>query len=276
MHKIRIALVQMQSKFADIKGNLAKIEQFARKASAQKVDLICYPELCLQGYGRAGANSYARPVPGPAAAEIMNMARAYGLTMLVGLAEQTKGDKPYIAQFIAFPDGRWDLYRKTHLGSREKPYFLPGQRLPVFRHKKAIFGLLICWDLHFPEAATLLSLKGAEIIFAPHASPMLSGNRRRSTWLRYIPARAYDNTVFVASCNLVGDDGAGRTFCGGALVVDPKGNLLAESFQEEEHLLVVDLQPQLINAIRYGKSDSMRSSFYLDARRPGLYSDLLR
>lgn len=276
MRQTRIALVQMQSKFADIEGNLAKIGQFAGEASRRGVDIICYPELCLQGYSHTGAGSYAQPIPGPAAKQILNMAQTYGLTMLVGLAEQAENDKPYIAQLVAHPDGKWDLYRKTHLGSREIAYFSPGQKLPVFRHKKAVFGLLICWDLHLPEAATLLSLKGAEIIFAPHASPMISGNRRRSTWLKYMPARAYDNTVFVASCNLVGDNGAGRTFCGGTLVIDPKGNVLVESFQKEEHLLVADLQPQPINAIRYEKTGSMRSRFYLDARRPGLYTDLLR
>ncbi|NMB40469.1 MAG: nitrilase [Firmicutes bacterium] len=276
MKQIRIALVQMRSPFADLKNNLKKISRLARDAAAQEVDIICYPELCLQGYSRTESCLHAQPIPGPYTEKILALAQTYKLTMLVGLAEQTEYNKPYITHFVAYPDGKWDLYRKTHLGSREKPYFLPGQELPVFRHKKANFGILICWDLRFPEAATILSLKGAEIIFAPHASPMVSGNRRRSTWLKYLPARAYDNTVFIATCNLVGSDGTGRTFCGGALIIDPKGNVLAESFQKNDHLLVTDLYPRLINSIRRGKSTSMRSIFYLNVRRPELYTDLVR
>lgn len=274
MKPTRIALVQMHSLFADVEGNLAKIERLARDAAAQKVDIICYPELCLQGYSRSESDLWAEPIPGPAAGKIIHMAKIHGLTMLVGLAEQSETGKPYITHLVAHPDGSWGKYRKTHLGSSEKPYFSPGQELPVFHSPQANWGVLICWDLHFPEVTTILSLKGAEIVFVPHASPVIMGDRR-GTWLKYMPARAYDNSVFLASCNLVGDDGAGRTFCGGAMVIDPKGNVIAESFAQEDHLLVADLDPQLINPIRNRESSSMRYSFYLAARRPELYTDLV-
>jgi predicted amidohydrolase len=90
-----------------------------------------------------------------------------------------------------------------------------------------------------------------------------------------LPARAYDNTVFMACCNLAGDDGAGRIFGGGSMVIDPRGNILTESFSKGNPLLVTDLQPQLLNSIRYGKPAAMRHRFFLRARRSELYTGLV-
>lgn len=274
MNLTRIALAQMQAKYADIDGNIAKIAQFARDAAARGADIICYPELCLQGYSRCSPAPGPLQIPGPAVEKIVSLAQTYKLVMLVGMAEYSPRGKPYITHLIAYPRGEWDLYRKTHLGIHEKSYFTPGHELPVFHYKKTTFGLLICWDLHFPETAALLALKGAEVIFAPHASPV-AGTDRRRVWLKYLPARAYDNTVFMACCNLVGNDGTGRVFGGGAMVIDARGNVLDEAFCQSDHLLVADLQPQLLNAIRYGKPAAMRHRFFLRARRSELYTGLV-
>jgi predicted amidohydrolase len=89
--------------------------------------------------------------------------------------------------------------------------------------------------------------------------------------MKYMAARAYDNSVFVAAVNLVGGDGAGSQFCGGALVLDPKGNPVAEKFDGLEGMLVADLDASLSNTVRLKKSKSMRDSFFLDCRRPELY-----
>jgi len=93
--------------------------------------------------------------------------------------------------------------------------------------------------------------------------------------LKYMTARAYDNAVFLAACNLIGEDGTGHSFCGGALVIDPRGNIVAEAFNNREELLVVDLDPAVLNTIRRRESRSMRHSFYLECRRPELYKKLL-
>ena len=275
MKKTRIALVQMESKLGRTGDNLDKIERFTRQAAAQNAAVICFPELCIPCYSRDLAWSAAEPVPGPSSKIILNMAKKYNLVIMAGLAEQSVAEKPYITQLVAYPDGGLCKYRKTHLGNSEKPYFTPGEDLPVFQlADRATLGLSICWDLHFPEVSTVLSLKGAEIIFAPHASPAIVGDRRE-IWLKYMTARAYDNAVYLAACNLVGDDGAGHSFCGGALVIDPRGNVVAEAFNGREELLVADLDHEIINTIRRKESPSMRFSFFLSARRPELYQDLI-
>lgn len=275
MEQTRIALVQMNARLAETKNNLDKMETFIREAADKKADMICFPELCVQGYSRHHSGPTAEPLPGPSCGRITDMAHRYRLVILAGMAETSSTGKPYITQLVAFPDGKLFKYRKTHLGNSEKPNFTPGAELPVFSHANQNFAVQICWDLHFPEVTAILSLKGAEIIFAPHASPTIVGNRRE-IWLKYMTARAYDNAVFLAACNLVGEDGAGHSFCGGALVIDPKGNIVAEAFNNREELLVADLDPVIINTIRRRESASMRHSFYLNSRRPELYGELFK
>ncbi len=275
MEQTRIALVQMNAKLAETENNLNKMESFIREAARQRVDIICFPELCVQGYSRNCSGPTAENVPGPSSERIIKWAKQYGIVVLAGLAEISPAGKPFISQLVAYPDGKLSKYRKTHLGSSEQTNFTPGSELPVFSCDRLRFGVQICWDLHFPEVTTILSLKGAEIIFAPHASPTIAGDRRE-IWLKYMTARAYDNAVFVAACNLVGNDDAGHSFSGGALVIDPKGNIVAEAFNNREELLVADLDPVLINTIRRRESVSMRNSFFLDGRRPELYGELIK
>lgn len=270
MEDTRIGLVQMQSKLGAPEENLRKIKGFVKDAAGRQVSMLCFPELCLQGYSREKARVTAEPLPGHYTAEISRLARLHRVLVLVGLVEQGPPDRPYITQLVAYPDGQVACYRKTHLGQSEMPHFSPGDSLPVFNHEQACFGIEICWDLHFPEVSTILSLQGAEIIFAPHASPTIVGDRR-GIWLKYLTARAYDNTVYVAACNQLGDNGDDHSFGGGSLVIDPKGNVVAEDFSRREGMLVADLAADPINRIRGRQSASMRHSFYLAGRRPELY-----
>lgn len=273
MLKTTIALVQMNALLGKTKLNLHKITQYSAAAAQKGADIICFPELAITGYSRNQSHLYAETVPGKSSRFIVNLAQQLNIVILVGLAEVSPvKDKPYITQLIAFPSGATEMYRKTHLGSSEKPYFTAGDIVNIFAMEKAKFGIQICWETHFPELSTLMSLQGAEIIFAPFASPRIAGNRKKM-WLKYLTARAYDNAVFLATCNLIGDSGASH-YSGGALVIDPKGNVLAEDFSSQESLLVVELSPDLINSIRYQAASSMKNLFYLKGRRPELYKDL--
>ena len=275
MEKTRIALVQMQSIFGETEYNLKKINEFINQAAKAKVDIICFPELCVQGYSRDRSELYSEPVPGPSTHHLLEAVKSSNIIAIIGITEKSESDKPYITQLLIKPDGQLLKYRKTHLGNSEKPYFSPGKKLPVFEVNKAKLGIEICWDLHFPEITTIMSMAGAEIIFAPHASPAIVGDRR-GIWLKYMTARAYDNAVYIAACNLVGEDGTGHSYCGGALVIDPKGNVVAEAFNKGEDMLVAELDAKLINTIRNKESVSMRNSFYISSRRPELYKDLIK
>jgi len=273
MKDTRIALVQMQAETGNVQGNLEKIAGFVAAAADKKVHFICFPELCITGYTNKKGLLKPEPVPGPSAEYLSELARRYQMVVMAGIPEASPVDRPFISQLAAFPDGKVGVYRKTHLGKSETAAFSPGDEIPVFTGETARFGIGICWDMHFPELCTMLALEGAEIIFAPHASPRVMGNRRES-WLKYLTARAYDNGVYVAACNLVGSDGGDKEFCGGALVLDPRGNIVAESFSGKEDLLVADLDPDPVNNMRQKERKVMSDSLYLDFRRPELYHKL--
>lgn len=274
MENTKIALVQMQATFGDIRKNLSTMEGFIKEAALNEVDIICFPEMCIQGYGRQMPDHLLATLEGEAVSYLKELALKNNITILAGMAEKNQGQKPFITQVVVKPGQAIEYYRKTHLGTSEQSYYLAGNSIEHFITNKATIGIQICWDTHFPEVTTMLSLQGAEIIFTPHASPTIVGDRK-AIWLKYLVARAYDNSVFVATCNLVGDDGKGHQFCGGSMIIDPKGNVLAEDFGGKQSMLVASLDCSQINSIRERKSSSMANSFFIANRRPEIYKDLI-
>ena len=274
MQKTKIALVQMEALINNRTENLSKLKKYVEIAADNNAHIICFPETSIHGYSKNLYKKSAESID-----EISNIlnewACNYSLCILAGLAEKSPNKKPYITHLVVQPNADIGIYRKTHLGKSEKSYFSAGSSLPIFKTPTATIGIQICWDLHFPEISTIMSSKGAEIIFAPHASPTVVGDRK-NIWLKYLTARAYDNSAFLAACNLIGENGDGQSFCGGALVINPKGELIADDFNNKEGILFADLDPKLINRIRKKDSSSMRDSFYLDSRRPELYKELLQ
>ena len=272
MKKTKIALVQMKSLVGQRENNLKRIGFYTKKAGERQADIICFPEAAVDGYSKENSNSdgitnqdiYTR---------VKKMAAAYSITILVGFIEKSFADKPYISHLVATPQGNIGCYRKTHLGVEEGKYFSPGENLPIFKTPKANIGIQICWETHFPEISRVMALKGADILFMPFASPLKAAYRKEN-WLKYLPARAYDNTVFVAACNLVGPNGKGTTYGGGLLTLDPKGNLMGEDFSGKEGILFTELDPKLLNDIRDGDKAGMKSRYYLDGRRPELYGEI--
>lgn len=274
MRKTKIALVQMDSILGEIEQNLEKIEEYMEKAYENQVDIISFPEAVITGYSKE-----ARPISRLEKIRLFELfkgwAKDYSMTILAGFIEGNPDGKPYIAHLIADPSRGIDIYRKSHLGESELNHFSPGDRLPIFETDRAKIGVQICWETHFPEISRVMALNGVDIIFTPFASP-LGGGRRKDIWMKYLPARAYDNNVFIAASNLINTRDEGTKFGGGLLVLDPKGNILAENFQDEESILYVGLDPELIKKIRDKKSTSMKYRYYMDYRRPELYGDLTK
>lgn len=248
MKDLRIAVVQMRSQVGDTAGNLARIERFTREAAGEKVDILCFPELCICGYN-AGNTSLPEPEPlgGDSVKNLEAIARGSSTTLLAGLLEQDTSGIVYNTQVICGPEGIVGSYRKTHVPTSEIGTWHPGGDLPVFAHPKASYGVEICYDSHFPEVSTILAEKGAEILFLPHASAGggetgETAAAKKARWLRYMPARAYDNTVYVVVCNQVGDNGAGFDFPGVSFICDPRGVVIAAARGDGEEMVVAELQ----------------------------------
>jgi predicted amidohydrolase len=282
MEDLKVAAVQMCSPVGEIKENLQKMKQYILQAQAQKVDLICFPEMNISGYWCSPElYDLAQPIPGEITAEVVKMAAGSGLTILAGMAEKALSGVIYNTQIVATPSGLAGKFRKLHVNQEEIASFSYGSELPVFRHRQVTFGVEICYDSHFPELSTSLALMGCELLFFPHASgngaifdPQEWEGReeKRARWLRYMPARAYDNSVFVVVCNQVGENGAGNSFPGICLILDPRGEIIAEAATSEEEMVIADLKAGDLAKAR----KPLRTHFYLHYRRPELYGALVK
>jgi predicted amidohydrolase len=266
MRDVRVAAAQIASELGALERNLAKHRLLVQQASTAGAHVLCFPELSLCGYPQDGdiAHELARPLDGDLAAGVATLADEHGIVVLAGMLESAPSGVVYNTQLVASPGGRLESYRKTHVPTSEIGRFRQGGELPVFRLEHAVVGVQICYDAHFPEATTVQALAGAEIVFMPHASTgSETRDEKRARWLRYLPARAYDNGVFVLVVNQADPE---RGFPGIAIAFDPWGAILGEAAPNEEDLLVVDLRAAALVERR-----AVAETFFPHFRRPELY-----
>jgi N-carbamoylputrescine amidase len=272
MDDIKIAAVCMNSTPGEIERNLARIESFVSKAAADSVDIICFPELSISGYLTDKPDRlYSAPLFDEIVDRISGLASAADLLILAGTIEIASGAKPYITQVVAGPQGLLGCYRKTHLSPPEKRAFASGQTLGLFHYKGVTFGLQLCYEAHFPEISTVMALGGAEVVLMPHASPWGTPEEKLQSWLRHLPGRAFDNTLFVVACNQVGKTSQGLSFPGVALGLSPAGRLIGTYTGTREGILSVVLKERELKSAR-----EHRMRYFLPHRRPELYTGILQ
>lgn len=260
---MRIALLQCAPGAPDVAAGLARLDAAAVRAAAAGAGLLVTPEMFLTGYdiGAAAVARLAEPADGPAARAATAIARRHGLALLYGYPERGGDGGLYNAARLVAADGTALAgYRKTHLfGAVDRAQFSAGERLSAVVDLGGLrVGLAICYDIEFPEVARALALAGAEAILVPTANMAPF----ESVATRLVPARAEENTVFVAYANYV-DREAAFDYCGLSCVVAPDGSDLARAGSGET-LLVADLDR--------GRLEATRSALtYLRDRRPELY-----
>ncbi len=264
---ITIALVVCHAPFGKIEKNISAMARWVEKAVNGGAGIICFPELNVTGYGNKNdVLALAQPVPGPASTAISKMAGGAGLTILAGLVEKASGGRVYASHLVAEPNGVVSVYRKLYLAPPERIAFSPGNRIPVFTACGLRFGIQLCYDAHFPELSTHMTAKGVEAIFIPHASPRGDAQTKHTSWMRHLPARAYDNSVFIAACNQIGQNGNGLAFPGNAVVLSPSGDIIGSHLTDREGILFADLKVEKLKRVR---EHEMRHFF--PNRRPELY-----
>lgn len=268
--KIRVGAVACQAVVNDIAGNMAIIKKWIAKAQETKVELLLFPELCITGYTTAG-DLAALSAQDPACRELARISRETGMVLAAGMAWQDSRDaEKYIVHGLWLPEDGFHIYRKTHLGSREKKVYAAGNVLPVFALPQAQIGIQMCLEHHFPEISQTLVLRGAEIILCPHAIPRLSPEERREKWHISLRARAYDNCVYVLAANQAGDNGQGLVYPGGLMLVDPSGRVIAEDFSGKPAIITADIDLTGVISVRTTPQGMCRR-FYAADRRSELY-----
>ncbi|MER7244526.1 nitrilase family protein [Kribbella sp. NPDC000426] len=297
MTSFRAAVVQFEPTPDQPATNLATIGRLARTAVADGARLVVFPELCLLGYWHLRRHTperlheLAEPTDGPLVTRVLALAKELEAGIGVGFLELAEGIL-FNAYAVCLPDGSVHVHRKLHAFEHEQ--IASGSSYTVFDTPWGFrAGVLICWDNNLVENVRITALLGATVLIAPHQTggtnsrsphgmkpiPLEvweSGDRARIEaafngpsgrgWLmRWLPARAHDNGMFVLFSNGVGkDDDELRT--GNAMILDPYGRIVAETPVPAEAVVVADLDLDLV-PLATGRR-------WLRGRRPELYTPL--
>ena len=300
MDNIRISTVQFEHKSGNKAYNLDQISNLAGEASGQGAHAVAFHECSVTGYTFARHLSkeqmlaLAEPIPGgPSIQRLQEIAVQYRITVLAGLFEKDKDENIYKAYVAVGPGGLIARHRKLH--PFINPCITPGNSFTVFELNGWKCGILICYDNNIVENVRATALLGADIIFMPHVTmctpssrpgagfvdPALWYNREKDptslrrefdglkgrSWLmKWLPARAYDNGIYVVFSNPIGmDDNQLKNGC--SMILDPFGDVLAECRKLDNDLVTATLfeeKLQQAGGYRYRK-----------ARRPELYGSIL-
>ncbi len=301
MRDVRVATVQFEHAAGDKAANFAKVEAFVRRASAQGVEIIAFPECCIIGYwflrqlSRQQLLALSESVPdGPSSKQLVKLAATHRLTIGAGLIERASDGRCYNTYVVAMPDGAIRWHRK--LQAFEHPDIASGDAYTVFDTPHGCrVGVLICYDNNIIENVRVTALMGAEVLLAPHqtggcrsVSPHAMTPVDRGMWerraqdpaaveaefrgpkgrgwlMRWLPSRAHDNGLFLVFSNGVGiDDDEIRT--GNAMVLDPYGRVVAETSSITDDMVIADLDASLL--------ERCTGRRWMRARRPELYQPL--
>lgn len=236
---MKISIAQMDITQGHKGKNLKKGISFIEEAAEQNADLIVLPELWTTGYVK-NLQELAEPMDGETITKLTNMAKENDITIMGTVAE--RAERYYNTMHLITPRGLKTSYRKMHLFSlmNEARFFEPGETAGIYEN----IGMLICYDLRFPELSRKLVMSGAQMLIVSAEWPY----PRLDHWRTLLKARAIENLIYVVGCNRVGTDKTFEYF-GHSTVIDPWGKRLIEG-EENETLLTCEIDPFLVSKAR--------------------------
>lgn len=263
---MKVAVISMRPKVGDKKANIEKMEKYIKNNDA---DLIVFGEMSLTGYPlKDEFRDYAEEINGPSIKHFKKLAKKYNCYIVFGMPlwdENVKG-LLHNSAVMVHPNDKIDYYDKWFLINagpfEEKLFFDGGEKLSLCETKFGKIGLIICYDIYFPELCKAYSLLGADIIICISASP----NTTRKFFETLIPARAIENTVFMIYSNIVGTQ-ENLVFWGGSQIYDPLAKQLKKAPYFKENIICCDLSLEKINISRSHRP-------LLRDVRPEIYQDL--
>jgi len=243
---LKVGMIQMEVVPGDVAANHARAEDLIRIAAAKGAKVITLPELWNCGYRLEKLESLAEHTDvtkSKSLSLLSRLAAEYGIYIFGGSIAEKKNGKYYNTAVVFNDCGEIiQKYRKAHLfqlGLREPEYFTPGGEWSLVDTPWGRVGLVICYDLRFPELWRNLVLRGAKIIVCPAQWP----TARLYSWRALNIARAIENEAFVISTNRTGEDD--YLYPGNSLLIDPRGRLVADG-GETEGVLLAELDLDLL------------------------------
>ncbi|MFF0553241.1 carbon-nitrogen hydrolase family protein [Streptomyces sp. NPDC004311] len=266
MPTLRTALLQSSGRLGDVAENLKALDEAAERAAQGGAGLLVTSEMFLTGYALDldAVPGYAEPRDGDSARAIADIARRHGLAVLYGYPERD-GETVYnSAQLIGRDGSSLANYRKTHLfGCFEQDAFTPGDTPVVQAELDSIrIGIMICYDVEFPENVRSHALAGTDLLLVPTAQM----HPFQFVAEHVVPVRAFENQMYVAYVNRTGPEGEFE-FVGLSCLASPDGTTRTRAGRGEE-MVFGEVDPALLGASR-------ENNPYLRDRRPGLYASLV-
>lgn len=258
---MKVALFQGPELSSEVARNLAAIEDAARDAAASGASILVCPEMSATGYNIGPLIAErAEPADGPIAARIADIARESGIALVYGYPEADAG-VVYNSVQVIDPSGRpLANYRKTHLfGELDRSHFAPGEELTVqFDYAGIRCGILICYDVEFPEAVRAHADQGTQWLIVP--TGLMSPYEFIAQ--KVVPARAYESQLYLTYVNRTGTE-AELEYCGFTGAIAPDGTELARAGRHQE-LLIADIDLDVLHRSR-------KTNTHLEDRRTDLY-----
>ncbi|MEV8629314.1 carbon-nitrogen hydrolase family protein [Streptomyces sp. NPDC051079] len=268
MPALRTALLQSSGQLGDVAANLKILDEAAGRAAAAGAGLLLAPELYLTGYAiGADIARLAEPADGPSAQAVAEIAVRHGLAVGYGYPERDTGAHGVLhnsAQLFGADGAVLAHYRKTHLfGDFELKWFTPGDRAVVQAELAGLtVGLMICYDVEFPENVRAQALAGTDLLLVPTALMHPAEVVPESL----VPVRAFENQMYIAYANRTGPEGDFE-FVGLSTLAAPDGTARVRAGRGED-LVMGDVDSDFLAASR-------AENPYLRDRRPGLYGPLV-
>ena len=254
--------------------NLKRALELGNLAADQGARLICFQELFhTHWFPRStdlDARDLAEPIPGPTVDRLALEALKWKAAVIAPIFERDEKGLGFNSAAVIDEKGELQgVYRKVHVPHfdlwEERSYFEPGDGgFPVFDLGFVRLGVLICWDVFFPEGARALALGGAQLIAAPTAAAFASHLR----WETVLRSHAITNGVYVLRVNRVGSEEE-QDFYGASFCADPEGDLVGEPSGMTDGVFLADIDPARVEQVR-------NEWTYISDRRPDAYGSIVR
>lgn len=297
---MKVSTAQFENRSGDKNYNLSVMERLAKKAANEGSRVLAVHECSVTGYSFARHLSkeemldLAEYIPGgESISKLTAIAKQHNIVILAGLFEKDENSNLFKAYVCVDKTGLVAKYRKLH--PFINPHLTPGNAYCVFEIDGWKCGILICYDNNIIENVRATKLLGADIIFMPHVTmctpstrpgagfvdPVLwerretdptslrlefDGMKGRAWLMKWLPARAYDNAVYVVFSNPIGMDGD-QLKNGCSMIIDPFGDIIAECRSFEDSFVTATLSRE--------KLAQAGGTRYINARRPELYKDII-
>jgi predicted amidohydrolase len=256
---MQVTLAQLMPRPREVPANLSRAREVLGANGSS--DLVVLPELFLSGYQLTDVEPLGIDLDGPEVGSLRDAARQASTALVIGFAENTAAGVANSAICIDQAGELAGVYRKTHLFGAERDAYVPGDSLSPIALGNRSLGLMICFDMEFPEVARTLAAQGAELLVTISANPLPFALDHEL----FARARALENGLPHVYVNRVGEE-EGITFCGGSLAVDPDAGVLAEGGPDSEQTLSAELGQPDRRDPRTRYRELLREELYLRQR----------